>query len=81
MAFGPGRYDDVCQCVLEETGGEIAIVAVVNGKRGHGVSHKAITGSSIDLAEMLMTQARVFREAADELQAQARRMKQQKRGN
>jgi len=81
MAFGPGRYDDLCTYVLEESGGEVVIVAVINGKRGNGISHQAKMRRDIDPIDFMMAQAQAFREAADQLQAEVRRARQQKRGN
>jgi hypothetical protein len=67
--------------VLEESGGEVVIVAVINGKRGNGISHQAKMRRDVDPIDFMMAQAQAFREAADQLQAEVRRARQQKRGN
>lgn len=38
MPLGPGKYDDVCTYVREETEASAAIVIVVGGKHGPGFS-------------------------------------------
>jgi hypothetical protein len=38
MPNGPGKYDDYCTRVREETDAHAAIVLVIGGKRGSGFS-------------------------------------------
>jgi len=83
MAFGPGKYDDLCKLVREQSGGKLVIVAVLDGERGSGfsVQMRAPEHATEETYDMLMVQARVMREVADDLQMRARRMRQRQRGN
>lgn len=38
---GPGKYDDVCTMVREETNADAAIVIIIGGNRGQGFSMQA----------------------------------------
>jgi len=38
MAWGPGKYDDLCTRVREEAKADAAIVIVINGANGSGFS-------------------------------------------
>jgi len=82
MAYGPGKYDEQARAVLEQTDGLVVIVCVVKGNKGHGVSHVAKANlPDLDLAELLLANAGVFRNAADELTRDARKLQQKARGN
>lgn len=59
MALGPGKYDDLCSYVAEQTGitvsanGGGAIVIVVGGSRGNGFSCQADLRTTLLLPELL----------------------------
>lgn len=58
MAFGPGKYDDLCTYVREEVGitetsGGGVILIVVGGNQGHGFSCQADLLTTIKLTEVL----------------------------
>jgi hypothetical protein len=35
---GPGKYDDECSALREQTGAAVAICVIIDGKQGHGFS-------------------------------------------
>jgi hypothetical protein len=49
MALGPGRYDKECRELLKNTRADIAMLIVLNGDKGHGVS---LAGNYIKLEGM-----------------------------
>jgi hypothetical protein len=53
MAIGPGEYDDLCTMVREQTNAAGVIVAVINGKRGSGLSVQADLATTLALPELL----------------------------
>lgn len=53
MAFGPGKYDDVCTHVREETQAQGVIVLVLNGKFGSGFSMQADLETTANLPTIL----------------------------
>ena len=61
MAQGPGKYDDICTTVREQTQAAAAIVIVINGHKGTGFSLQA-TGHELarlpDILEALANQIR-----------------------
>ena len=81
MAFGPGRYDDLCSYVLEQAEASAAIVIVSNGKRGHGFSQQMKAAGADHAIEILEAQVQVLREVANQMQTDARKLRQTKRGN
>jgi hypothetical protein len=81
MAFGPGKYDDLCSYVLEQAEASAAIVIVSNGNKGHGFAQQMKVVDADHAIAILTAQAQVLREVADSMQADARRLRQQKRGN
>jgi hypothetical protein len=65
MTIGPGKYDDVCTIVREETDATVAIVIVVGGSRGDGFSVQTSDLSLMArLPDVLETIAKQVREAA-----------------
>ena len=46
-AFGPGKYDDLCTRVREESTAVAAIVVIVGGERGSGFSVQSLDESFI----------------------------------
>lgn len=81
MADGPGKYDDLCSYVREQSKGTITMVVVVDGVRGTGFSVQVYAPSSLELADSLDQQADVLRKVAASMQGDARRMRQRLRGN
>lgn len=63
MAMGPGKYDDLCTYVREQSGGQGAIVIVIGGKRGNGFACQT------DLAT-LQSLPEILRHMADEIDDQ-----------
>jgi hypothetical protein len=52
--MGPGKYDDVCTRVREETHAVVALIAIIGGDKGNGFSVQAVGGvPPADLAAML----------------------------
>lgn len=49
MAIGPGKYDDLCTYVTEQSGARAVVLIVFGGKRGDGFSVQA----DIQVAENL----------------------------
>lgn len=72
MAIGPGRYDDVCTMVREQTNAVAAIVIVVEGDKGNGFSVQTLDPIVNDvLPTMLEEIARGIR-AAQRIEAAKR---------
>lgn len=62
MAIGPGKYDDACTHVREETAADLAIVIVIGGKYGDGFSCQTIDPMvAMRVPEMLETVAAQIR--------------------
>lgn len=61
MAFGPGKYDDLCTMVREQAKAAGAIVIVMNGERGSGFSCQANLQAMADLPDILESMARQIR--------------------
>lgn len=61
MPLGPGKYDDVCTLVREQTAALGVIVMVINGKHGHGFSVQADPMTLAGLPEILEDIARQLR--------------------
>jgi hypothetical protein len=53
MSLGPGKYDDFCKMVREDTRAEGCIVIVVNGTRGNGFAVQASPEVPGDLLQAL----------------------------
>lgn len=82
MAFGPGKYDDEVTELRERLQADGIILLVINGCRGEGFSAQLPGLATVEGAyEMLMRQASTLRSIADQCQADARRLRQQSRGN
>jgi hypothetical protein len=61
MADGPGKYDDLCTYVREQTQASAVVVIVVDGKKGSGFSVQAHAPMTLVLPEMLEQIARDLR--------------------
>jgi hypothetical protein len=51
---GPGKYDNICTVVREETEAEIAIVVVINGNKGTGFSVQSHNPDIVDVLPMIL---------------------------
>lgn len=66
MAFGPGKYDDICTKVraelgmTEETGGAVVLI-VIGGPKGQGFCCQADLESSLALPDILEHMAKQIR--------------------
>jgi pyrroline-5-carboxylate reductase len=40
MPIGPGKYDDICEKIREETNAQGIVVAIIEGNKGTGFSCK-----------------------------------------
>lgn len=58
MALGPGKYDDECTQIREQTGAEVVLVVVLGGAKGHGFSMQSRGRPPIDVAELLRNVAK-----------------------
>lgn len=63
MALGPGKYDDLCTYVREQTEAKGAIVIVFDGKHGSGFSCQADGPTTLSLPRLLESVARQIRES------------------
>jgi hypothetical protein len=63
MAFGPGKYDDLCTLVRERAEATGAIVIVIDGNRGNGFSCQAGVGTLLELPDILEKLAEQIRES------------------
>ena len=65
MAFGPGKYDDVCTMVSKRVGitdrGGGVVVIVLGGNKGNGFSCQADLRTTLLLPDMLEEIARQIR--------------------
>lgn len=65
--LGPGKYDEHCTRIREETGARAVIVIVIDGSKGSGFSMQEQASSCrVDVASVLQR-------AADEIRADMRR--------
>jgi hypothetical protein len=53
MAIGPGKYDELCTYVREESKADCAVVMIVNGEKGSGFSVQSLFPASTTLPAML----------------------------
>jgi hypothetical protein len=62
LTIGPGKYDDLCTLVREQTDAELAIVIVQGGNRGNGFSCQVIDPALLkrmpDILENMAAQMR-----------------------
>jgi len=63
MALGPGKYDDICTMVREQTGARGALVIILDGKHGDGFSCQADLYATLRLPELLDNVAKQIRES------------------
>jgi hypothetical protein len=59
----PGKYDDLCTYVREQSNAAAAVVIIVGGNQGHGFSVQAFADMSSQLPDMLEDIARRMRKA------------------
>lgn len=59
----PGKYDDLCTYVREQTNAVAAVVIIIGGDKGHGFSVQAFADMSPQLPDMLEDIARRMRKA------------------
>lgn len=57
MAFGPGKYDDLCTHAREATGAVGVILIVMGGAQGSGFSVQAPPSVTVILAGLLRDMA------------------------
>jgi len=57
----PGKYDDLCTYVREQSDAAAAVVIIVGGNKGHGFSVQAFADVTPQLPEMLESIARQMR--------------------
>lgn len=65
MPLGPGRYDDLCTLVREQTHARGAAVLVFGGDKGDGFAMQADAITTLKLPEILETMAQQIRESLD----------------
>lgn len=75
MSLGPGKYDDLCTLVREMAQAKACVLIIGDGARGHGFSAQIAVGDLIGAIEVTQHLAKVLRDAADQMQADARRMR------
>lgn len=79
MPIGPGKYDDLCLHVLQVSGGQAAVVIVVQGNRGSGISVKedfSVAGGEYHIKRL----PKMLRFVADEIERSVREGKEKDRG-
>lgn len=66
MALGPGKYDDLCSYVSEQTGiaftGGGVIVIVIGGNRGNGFACQADLATTMAVPDLLESVAQQIRD-------------------
>jgi hypothetical protein len=63
VSIGPGKYDEVCTIVREETDADCVVVMVIGGKKGDGFSCQVTDLQMMKgLPELLEDMARQIRE-------------------
>lgn len=63
MAFGPGKYDDLCTEVREKAQAKGTLVIILNGNKGSGFSCQAELDVTLRLPAMLEHIAKQIRES------------------
>ena len=61
MPVGPGKYDDLCTEVREQTEAEGVAIIVINGKHGSGFSVQAAEYITLGLPDLLEHMAKDIR--------------------
>lgn len=79
MTFGPGKYDDMCTSVRLKTDAKGVILIVFGGNRGPGFSQQWVLEDPLETVDTLMNAAANLRKVADQMQADARRLRQSTR--
>jgi len=63
MAFGPGKYDELCTNVREASGAESVVLMVLGGNKGSGFSVQSKSAVAPELlANLLEYVSRLIRE-------------------
>jgi hypothetical protein len=57
MAFGPGKYDDLCSLVRDKAQAMGVLVIVLGGEKGNGFSCQADLATTLMLPDLLRTVA------------------------
>lgn len=68
MSEEPGKYDDVCTFVRDLTFAQGAVLLILGGEHGNGFSVQCPK-------ESLMQLPAIFREVADQIEAQAQNLR------
>jgi hypothetical protein len=58
MPLGPGKYDELCTYVREQSHAEAAVVIILNGNRGAGFSVQASAEVLAVLSDLLRSTAK-----------------------
>lgn len=67
MAFGPGKYDDLCTAARASTEAAAVILIVLAGNKGHGFSCQTVAGDITDkLPAMLRNVADIIEKNGNE---------------
>jgi len=53
MAYGPGKYDDVCSHAREESCAQAVLLVVINGVHGSGFSVQSVGAPMAGLPDLL----------------------------
>jgi hypothetical protein len=61
MTIGPGKYDDLCRYAREHAGAAGAVLLVIGGTHGSGLSVQASAGVQMLLPELLEELAQAIR--------------------
>lgn len=61
MALGPGKYDDLCTHVREQSKAQGAMVIIFGGERGDGFSCQADFATTMSMADILDSIAKQIR--------------------
>jgi hypothetical protein len=66
MPVGPGKYDEYCTKIREETKAEGVLLAVFGGSKGDGFSVQAPFELLLELPEILRNMARQIEESSEQ---------------
>ena len=69
-----GNYDDECERQLVETGAELVMLVVINGKKGNGFS---VSGRQFNRESKLAKVPFILRDMANSIEAQQKLQKNQ----
>lgn len=68
MAWGPGRYDDLCTAVRDLTGAHSVVLCVIGGHRGSGFSAQQTRRPDTDPGEATVALVAHLRRIADSIE-------------